>query len=43
MKVHASAEEIVAGRFEGLEPDGALRLCRDDGSIEIVRAGDVEL
>jgi BirA family biotin operon repressor/biotin-[acetyl-CoA-carboxylase] ligase len=41
--VHASSEETVTGRFDGLEPDGALRLRRDDGAIEIVRAGDVEL
>ena len=33
----------VSGRFDGIEPDGALRLRRDDGSLEIVRAGDVEL
>jgi len=43
LTVHASSEETVTGRFDGLEPDGALRLRRDDGAIEIVRAGDVEL
>ena len=43
LNVHSSADERVAGRFEGIEPDGALRLTCDDGSIEIVRAGDVEL
>jgi len=26
-----------------LEPDGALRLRRDDGSLDVIRAGDVEL
>jgi BirA family biotin operon repressor/biotin-[acetyl-CoA-carboxylase] ligase len=41
--VHAGAEESISGRFDGLEADGALRLRRDDGSLEIVRAGDVEL
>ena len=34
---------MLDGRFDGLEPDGALRLRRDDGSLEVVRAGDVEL
>ena len=43
MTVHASADEIVSGRFDGLEPDGALRLARDDGSITIIHAGDVQL
>lgn len=43
LSVHSSAEEMVSGRFDGLEADGALRLRRDDGSLDIVRAGDVEL
>ena len=43
LTVHASADETVSGRFGGIEPDGALRLRRDDGTIEIVRAGDVLL
>ncbi|HEX8839476.1 MAG TPA: biotin--[acetyl-CoA-carboxylase] ligase [Sphingomicrobium sp.] len=43
VKVHSGADEMVSGRFEGIEPDGALRLRRDDGSLELVRAGDVEL
>jgi BirA family transcriptional regulator, biotin operon repressor / biotin---[acetyl-CoA-carboxylase] ligase len=43
LTVHSSATETVSGRFDGLEPDGALRLRRDDGSLEIVRAGDVQL
>ena len=43
LTVHASADETISGRFDGIEPDGALRLRRDDGSLEIVRAGDVEL
>ena len=41
--MHQREDEQVSGRFDGLEPDGALRLLRDDGSVEIVRAGDVEL
>jgi BirA family transcriptional regulator, biotin operon repressor / biotin---[acetyl-CoA-carboxylase] ligase len=41
--VHSSRDEKVSGRFAGLEPDGALRLRRDDGDLDIIRAGDVEL
>ncbi len=43
LTVHAAPGETIAGRFDGLEADGALRLRRDDGSLAIVRAGDVEL
>ena len=43
LKVHVGKDERVAGRFAGLEPDGALRLALADGTIEIVRAGDVTL
>ena len=43
LTVHASASETISGRFDGLEPDGALRLLRDEGALDIVRAGDVEL
>lgn len=31
------------GLFDGLDPDGALRLRRPDGSVEIILAGDVHL
>jgi BirA family biotin operon repressor/biotin-[acetyl-CoA-carboxylase] ligase len=43
LTVHSGANESVSGSFDGIEPDGALRLCRDDGQFEIIRAGDVEL
>ncbi|HKP33496.1 MAG TPA: biotin--[acetyl-CoA-carboxylase] ligase, partial [Sphingomicrobium sp.] len=43
LTVHAGADETISGRFDGIEPDGALRLRQDDGSLDIVRAGDVEL
>lgn len=44
LNVHSSSDEkIVSGRFEGIETDGALRLRHDDGTLDIVRAGDVEL
>jgi BirA family biotin operon repressor/biotin-[acetyl-CoA-carboxylase] ligase len=42
LTVHTSPDERVSGRFEGIEPDGALRLRTDEG-VEIVRAGDVSL
>jgi BirA family transcriptional regulator, biotin operon repressor / biotin---[acetyl-CoA-carboxylase] ligase len=41
--VHSTHDEKVSGRFDGIEPDGALRLRRDDGDLDIIRAGDVEL
>ena len=43
LSVHISAQETIIGRFAGLEPDGALRLVRDSGTMEVIRAGDVEL
>lgn len=43
LAVHSNADERISGRFDGLEPDGALRLRLDGGALEIVRAGDVEL
>ena len=43
LTVHTTSQESVSGRFDGIEPDGALRLCRDDGTIDIIRAGDVDL
>jgi BirA family transcriptional regulator, biotin operon repressor / biotin---[acetyl-CoA-carboxylase] ligase len=43
LTVHVSAEETISGRFAGIEPDGALQIEREDGAVEIVRAGDVFL
>jgi BirA family transcriptional regulator, biotin operon repressor / biotin---[acetyl-CoA-carboxylase] ligase len=43
LTVHSSSDQMVSGRFDGVEPNGALRLRREDGSVEIVHAGDVEL
>lgn len=42
LSVHLTPEERVSGHFDGLEPDGALRLRTADG-LHIVRAGDVSL
>jgi BirA family biotin operon repressor/biotin-[acetyl-CoA-carboxylase] ligase len=43
LTVHSSGDEMISGRFDGLEADGALRLRLDDGHLEIVRAGDIAL
>jgi BirA family transcriptional regulator, biotin operon repressor / biotin---[acetyl-CoA-carboxylase] ligase len=43
LTVHSSNAEKVTGSFDGVEPDGGLRLRLDDGSLEVIRAGDVEL
>jgi BirA family biotin operon repressor/biotin-[acetyl-CoA-carboxylase] ligase len=43
LSVFLNKDEQVSGRFAGLDPDGALRLLKDDGSMELVRAADVFL
>lgn len=43
LSVHSTGDQLVSGRFDGIMPDGALRLRTDKGGLEIVRAGDVEL
>jgi BirA family biotin operon repressor/biotin-[acetyl-CoA-carboxylase] ligase len=43
LNVHVGKDETINGRFAGLEADGALRLKLEDGRIEIIRAGDVDL
>jgi BirA family transcriptional regulator, biotin operon repressor / biotin---[acetyl-CoA-carboxylase] ligase len=42
LTVHSSAEDKTSGTFDGIEPDGALRL-RRSGDVDVIRAGDVEL
>lgn len=42
LEVHSGPGERIAGTFDGIEPDGAMRLKRD-GMIDIVRAGDVSI
>jgi BirA family transcriptional regulator, biotin operon repressor / biotin---[acetyl-CoA-carboxylase] ligase len=34
--------ELIEGITDGLEPNGALRVKRDDGTLEVIRSGDVE-
>ena len=43
LNVHSTSDEMISGRFDGIETDGALRMRRDDGALDIIRAGDVEL
>ncbi|MDQ3144996.1 MAG: biotin--[acetyl-CoA-carboxylase] ligase [Pseudomonadota bacterium] len=43
LEVHSGPGERVAGRFDGVEPDGAMRLRLGDGAVEVIRAGDVSL
>jgi BirA family transcriptional regulator, biotin operon repressor / biotin---[acetyl-CoA-carboxylase] ligase len=42
LEVHSGPGERIAGTFDGIESDGAMRL-RRDGMIDIIRAGDVTL
>ncbi|HEU5482628.1 MAG TPA: biotin--[acetyl-CoA-carboxylase] ligase [Sphingomicrobium sp.] len=43
LRVHGADRANVSGEFDGIEPDGALRLRLPDGSVQLVRAGDVSL
>ena len=43
LTVHVSKDEAIGGRFAGIDPDGALQLMLDDGSVHVIRAGDVAL
>ena len=43
LEIHSGPGERVGGLFEGVEADGAMRLRRDDGTVEIIRAGNVTL
>ena len=40
LNVHSGPGEKVSGTFDGIEPDGALRLRTPDERIELIRAGD---
>ena len=42
LTIHSAPGEKTSGTFAGIEPDGALQLRREDGTTEIIRAGDVE-
>ena len=42
LEVHSGPGERIAGTFDGIEPDGAMRLKRQR-MIDIIRAGDVSI
>jgi len=43
LAVHGADGSRIAGTFDGLEPDGALRLRLADGTCRVIHAGDVTL
>ena len=43
LKVHGSDAGEIAGRFDGIEADGTLRLRLPDGSVRAIHAADVSL
>jgi BirA family biotin operon repressor/biotin-[acetyl-CoA-carboxylase] ligase len=43
LEVHSGPDERVRGTFDGIEPDGAMRLRRSDGMVDVIRAADVFL
>jgi BirA family biotin operon repressor/biotin-[acetyl-CoA-carboxylase] ligase len=43
LEVHTGPGEHISGKFDGIDPDGAMRLRVDSGAIELIRAGDVSL
>ncbi|WP_336986396.1 biotin--[acetyl-CoA-carboxylase] ligase [Altererythrobacter aquiaggeris] len=43
LTIHEPGGGAFDGRFHGLTPDGALRLCLADGTIRAIHAGDVFL
>ena len=43
LTVHDPSGALVSGVFDGLEPDGALRLRLEDGAVRVIHAGDVSI
>jgi BirA family transcriptional regulator, biotin operon repressor / biotin---[acetyl-CoA-carboxylase] ligase len=43
LMVHASDSDVVRGRFDGIDPDGTLRLRLADGTVRAIHAADVTL
>ena len=43
LSVHGADAGHVSGRFDGIEPDGTLRLRLADGSVRAIHAADVML
>lgn len=43
LTVHGTDGSAISGTFDGLEPDGALRLRLADGTCRVIHAGDVTI
>lgn len=43
LTVHEPSGALISGTFDGLEPDGALRLRLEDGTARVIHAGDVSI
>ena len=43
LAVHGNDAEELSGRFDGIEPDGTLRLRLADGTVRAIHAADVSL
>ena len=43
LTVHSEEAQPLTGRFDGIQPDGTLRLRLADGSVRTIHAGDVSL
>lgn len=43
LSVHEGPERLITGTFEGLGPDGAMRLRLADGTLRVIHAGDVSV
>jgi BirA family biotin operon repressor/biotin-[acetyl-CoA-carboxylase] ligase len=43
LSVHVGQGEMVTGTFDGVDTDGAMRLIGDDGTLQVIRVGDVSL
>jgi BirA family biotin operon repressor/biotin-[acetyl-CoA-carboxylase] ligase len=43
LKVHGADSATVSGRFDGIDPEGTLRLRLPDGSVRAIHAADVTL
>jgi len=43
VSVHEPNGVVVEGRFDGLEPEGSMRLRLADGTTRAIHAGDVML
>jgi BirA family biotin operon repressor/biotin-[acetyl-CoA-carboxylase] ligase len=43
LRVHGPGSAIVTGRFDGIDPEGTLRLRLPDGTVRAIHAADVSL